>query len=216
MHAVVKYLPAALIDIYPRTMDDQQIYSADPFTLFQEWMKEAEASEPNDPNAVALATTGKDGMPSVRMVLMKDATADAFCFFTNDGSEKGLQLTANPQAAMCFHWKSLRRQIRLEGTVSDMPGKDVDTYFHSRSRRSQLGAAVSAQSRPLESREVLEAQVRDFDQKHPDEVPRPEYWRGYCLHPVRMEFWKDGPDRLHDRFLFSREGDSWSVQRLYP
>ena len=197
-------------------MDDQEIYSADPFTLFQEWMKEAEASEPNDPNAVALATTGKDGMPSVRMVLMKDASAGAFCFFTNDGSEKGLQLTANPQAAMCFHWKSLRRQVRLEGTVAEMPGKDVDTYFHSRSRRSQLGAAVSAQSRPLESREVLEAQVREFGQKFPDEVPRPKYWRGYCLHPLRMEFWKDGPDRLHDRFLFSREGEGWTVQRLYP
>ena len=197
-------------------MSDQEMSSADPFTLFQEWMKEAEASEPNDPNAVALATTGKDGMPSVRMVLMKDASAGVFCFFSNDGSEKGLQLTANPQAAMCFHWKSLRRQIRLEGTVSDMPSKDVDTYFHSRSRRSQLGAAVSAQSRPLESREVLEAQVREFDQKYPDEVPRPEYWRGYCLHPLRMEFWKDGPDRLHDRFLFSRQGEGWSVQRLYP
>ncbi len=197
-------------------MDDQDITSSDPLALFQEWMKEAEASEANDPNAVALATAGSDGMPSVRMVLMKGASEGGFCFFTNDGSEKGLQLATNPQAAMCFHWKSLRRQIRLEGTVRDMPGKDVDDYFHSRSRRSQLGAAVSAQSRPLESREILETQVREFDEKHPGEVPRPEYWRGYCLYPLRMEFWKDGPDRLHDRFLFSRHDEGWTVQRLYP
>ena len=197
-------------------MNDHEISSGDPFALFQKWMKEAEASEPNDPNAVAVATTGKDGMPSVRMVLMKRASEGGFCFFTNEGSEKGQQLRENPQAAMCFHWKSLRRQVRIEGTVSDMPGADVDAYFHSRSRRSQLGAAVSAQSRPLASRELLETQVREFDEGHPGEVPRPEYWRGYCLYALRMEFWKDGPDRLHDRFLFSRSGEGWSVERLYP
>ena len=197
-------------------MDDQTISSADPLALFQEWMKEAEASEPNDPNAVALATAGKDGMPSVRMVLLKSKSEIGFCFFTNDGSEKGLQLTENPQAAMCFHWKSLRRQVRLEGRVSDMPPADVDDYFHSRSRRSQLGAAVSLQSRPLESRAVLEEKVREFGELHPDEVPRPAYWRGYCLAPVRMEFWQDGPDRLHDRFLFSKSESGWTVQRLYP
>ncbi len=197
-------------------MDDQEISSADPMTLFQEWMKEAEASEPNDPNAVALATAGKDGMPSVRMVLMKSTSGEGFCFFTNDGSEKGLQLTENPQAAMCFHWKSLRRQVRIEGTVQTMPSADVDSYFHSRSRRSQLGAAVSLQSRPLESRAVLEEKVRAFGEQHPDEVPRPDYWRGYCLTAVRMEFWKDGPDRLHDRFLFSRSEGGWTAQRLYP
>ncbi len=198
------------------SMDDHEIYSADPMALFQEWMKEAEASEPNDPNAVALATAGKDGMPSVRMVLMKSMLENGFCFFTNDGSEKGLQLAENPQAAMCFHWKSLRRQVRIEGAVSDMPAADVDRYFHSRSRRSQLGAAVSLQSRPLESREILEAKVREFGDQHPEEVPRPDYWRGYCLNAARVEFWKDGPDRLHDRFLFSRQGGGWTVQRLYP
>ena len=200
-------------------MDDHEISSSDPISLFQEWMKEAEASEPNDPNAVALATTGMDGMPSVRMVLMKRASEGEFCFFTNEGSEKGQQLAANPQAAMCFYWKSLRRQIRLEGTISDMPPEAVDTYFHSRSRRSQLGAAVSLQTRPLESRDVLETQVREFDQQHPGEVPRPAFWRGYCLTALRMEFWKDGKDRLHDRFLFSRDQDhetEWRVQRLYP
>ena len=207
---------AARCGSYAADMDDHEITSADPFALFQEWMKEAEAGEPNDPNAVALATAGKDGMPSVRMVLMKRASAGEFCFFTNDGSEKGQQLKENPQAAMCFHWKSLRRQVRIEGTVSEMPGQEVDEYFHSRSRRSQLGAAVSTQSRPLKSRELLETQVREFGERYPDQVPRPEYWRGYCLTALRMEFWKDGPDRLHDRFLFSRNDGGWTAQRLYP
>lgn len=200
-------------------MDDQEISSADPLVLFQKWMKEAEVSEPNDPNAVALATTALDGMPSVRMVLLKSAIDGGFCFFTNDGSEKGRQLAENPQAAMCFHWKSLRRQVRIEGTISDMSPEAVDTYFHSRSRRSQLGAAVSLQTRPLESRELLERQVREFDEQHRGEVPRPKCWRGYCLTAMRIEFWKDGEDRLHDRFLFSREQrdeNEWKVQRLYP
>ncbi len=133
-------------------MNYEEISSADPMALFQEWMKEAEASERNDPNAVALATASRGGAPSVRMVLLKSTVESGFCFFTNDGSEKGLQLTENPQAAMCFHWKSLRRQVRVEGSVSDLPSDEVDRYFHSRSRRSQLGAAVSLQSRPLESR----------------------------------------------------------------
>ena len=197
-------------------MDEHEIPSTDPMALFQSWMKEAEASELNDPNAVALATTGHDGMPSVRMVLMKSTVESGFCFFTNDGSEKGMQLAANPQAAMCFHWKSLRRQVRIEGAVNEMPAVEVDQYFHSRSRRSQLGAAVSLQSRPLESRAVLEAKVREFGERYPNEVPRPSYWRGYCLQAARIEFWKDGPDRLHDRFLFSRQGAGWTVQRLYP
>ncbi len=197
-------------------MDRPEIETREPLELFQDWMHEAEASEPNDPNAVALATATKSGAPSVRMVLMKRFSADGFCFFTNEESEKGRQLTENAQAAMCFHWKSLRRQVRLEGSVGVLPPADVDEYFHSRSRRSQLGAAVSQQSRPLESRAILEEQVRAFEQRFPDEVPRPDYWRGYCLKPERIEFWIDGPDRLHDRFLFQRAGDQWLVQRLYP
>ena len=197
-------------------MDEHEIQAADPFELFQRWMHEAEASEPNDPNAVALATASAGGSPSVRMVLMKQASPEGFCFFTNDRSEKGQQLAENPRAAMCFHWKSLRRQVRVEGTISDLPGPEVDEYFHSRSRRSQLGAAVSAQSQPLASRELLEEQVRRFEQEHPGEVPRPAYWRGYCLHPEQIEFWMDGKDRLHDRFLFRRGDTGWQVQRLYP
>ena len=184
--------------------------------LFGRWIKEAEASEPNDPNAAALATATRDGRPSVRMVLMKQASDNGFCFFTNESSEKGQQIAENPVGAMCFHWKSLRRQVRVEGTIHDLPGEAVDSYFHSRSRGSQLGAAVSQQSRPLASRQVLEEQVRTFDAQHPGEIPRPEYWRGYCLRPKQIEFWMDGRDRLHDRFLFSRLSEGWREERLYP
>lgn len=197
-------------------MTDQEMATTNPIELFHAWMAEAEKGEPNDPNAVALATSTQEGVPSVRMVLLKRVTGSGFCFFTNEQSEKGEQLSTNPQAAMCFHWKSLRRQIRLEGKVTTLPDADVDEYFHSRSRGSQLGAAVSAQSRVLPSRELLEEQVRAFGEAHPDEVPRPAFWRGYCLSPGRIEFWKDGKDRLHDRFLFTQAGTGWNVVRLYP
>ena len=197
-------------------MTEQEMATTDPMALFHEWMGEAEKSEPNDPNAVALATSTRDGMPSVRMVLLKRVTGTGFCFFTNEQSEKGEQLSENPNAAMCFHWKSLRRQIRLEGRVSLLAESEVDEYFHSRSRRSQLGAAVSAQSRVLPNRDVLEQQVREFGEQHPGEVPRPAFWRGYCLTPHRIEFWMDGKDRLHDRFLFTPAAPGWDVVRLYP
>ncbi len=197
-------------------MAGHELNANDPIELFGEWMREAEKSEPNDPNAVALATATPDGSPSVRMVLMKRVDEKGFCFFTNGGSEKGVQLAMNPRAAMCFHWKTLRRQVRVEGAVMELSGPEVDRYFHSRSRRSQLGAAVSEQSRPLSSREVLEARVREFAEQHPGEVPRPEYWRGYCLRAERIEFWMEGADRLHDRFLFEAKGSAWTEQRLYP
>lgn len=197
-------------------MDEKDFADTDPFALFAEWMTSAEQSELNDPNAVALATSTPDGLPSVRMVLMKSVSDGGFCFFTNEGSEKGQQLQANPRAAMCFHWKSLRRQIRLEGKIESMSDGAVDDYFHSRSRRSQLGAAVSHQSQPLASREVLEAAVQHFAEQYPEQIPRPSFWRGYRLMPERIEFWMDGPDRLHDRFVFTRGGGTWSAQRLYP
>ena len=197
-------------------MADHELSASDPIELFGEWMRDAERSEPNDPNAVALATSTPDGWPSVRMVLMKRVDAKGFCFFTNAESQKGLQIAANPRAAMCFHWKTLRRQVRIEGPVSELPGTDVDEYFHSRSRRSQLGAATSQQSRPLRSREELEESVSRLSERFPGEVPRPEHWRGYCLRAERIEFWMDGTDRLHDRFLFVADGDGWTVQRLFP
>jgi pyridoxamine 5'-phosphate oxidase len=188
----------------------------DPLELFRLWFQEAERSEPNDPNAAALATSTLAGRPSVRMVLVKRADDRGFCFFTNAESRKGTELEANPQAALCFHWKTLRRQVRVEGPVTLMEAADVDAYFHSRSRNSQIGAAVSQQSRPLASREELEESFRRLAQEHPGEVPRPLYWRGFCVLAERIEFWLHGADRLHDRFLYTRESGEWVRTRLYP
>ena len=187
-----------------------------PLKLFHDWLQHAEGSEPNDPNAAALATASADGEPSVRMVLVKRADERGFCFFTSEESEKGVQLHQNPRAALCFHWKSLRRQVRVRGPVSQMKAADVDEYFHSRSRDSQIGAAVSQQSRLLTSREDLEARVRRFSEEHPGEIPRPAYWKGYCVQPQRIEFWVDGAHRLHDRFLYTRNDHGWTQVRLYP
>jgi pyridoxamine 5'-phosphate oxidase len=190
--------------------------AADPVALFRVWMSEAEAAEPNDPNAVALATASADGAPSVRMVLVKGVDERGLSFYTNAESRKGVELRENPRAAMCFHWKSLERQVRVEGGVSELPGDEADYYFHSRSRGSQLGAAVSRQSQPLESREMLVKMVRELDSITPEEVARPERWKGYVLRPERMEFWVNGADRLHDRFLFVRGEVGWVKMRLFP
>ena len=190
--------------------------SKDPIALFAEWLQEAERSEPNDPNAAALATSTADGHPSVRMVLVKRVDERGFCFFTNAESKKGKQLQSNPWAALCLHWKTLRRQVRVEGPVTEMEAADVDAYFYSRSRNSQIGAAVSEQSRPLSSREELEGRVRQFAAEHPGEVPRPPHWKGFCLYPEQIEFWLNGENRLHHRFLFTREPDGWKTTRLYP
>ncbi len=199
------------------TRNDQDLVDAtEPMELYKRWMEEATASEPNDPNAAALATATANGHPSVRMVLVKGADARGFCFFTNAESMKGEELAGNPHAALCLHWKTLRRQVRVRGAVTPLPVAEVEQYFHSRGRRSQIGAAVSAQSRPLASREMLEAQVKEFTEEHPGEIPLPEYWRGYCVAAERVEFWKDGPDRLHDRVVFTRDGGGWGKVRLYP
>jgi pyridoxamine 5'-phosphate oxidase len=187
-----------------------------PLDLFHEWLQQAEGSEPNDPNAAALATATAAGEPSVRMVLVKRADERGFCFYTNEESQKGVELHENPRAALCFHWKSLRRQVRVYGAVTETEPADVDAYFHSRSRNSQIGAAVSQQSRPLASREELEAKVKEFTAGHTGEIPRPAYWKGYCIQPERIEFWLDGAFRLHDRFLYTREGKGWKQTRLYP
>jgi pyridoxamine 5'-phosphate oxidase len=195
---------------------DQVWESANPLDIFHQWLREAEASEPNDPIAAALATATADGRPSVRMVLVKRVDHRGFCFFTNGESRKGSDLAENPRAALCFHWKSLRRQLRVEGRVSCLDAAEVDTYFHSRSRRSQIGAAVSAQSRPLAARRELVERVERFAAEHPGEIPRPAHWRGYCVAPERIEFWIDGPDRLHDRMLFTPAGNYWNTTRLYP
>ena len=188
----------------------------DPIALFSAWMKDAEASEPNDPNAVALATASRKGVPNVRMVLMKRADERGFAFYTNAESRKGCELAENSNAAMCFHWKSSRRQVRISGAVTELPDADADQYFHSRSRLSQLGAVASQQSRVLASREELVARVKELEAEFPGEISRPEYWKGYVLRPESIEFWKDGEGRLHDRFLFTRTADSWSKERLFP
>jgi pyridoxamine 5'-phosphate oxidase len=190
--------------------------ATDPIELFQIWMSEARRTEPNDPDAVALATASADGMPSVRMVLMKSIYRGGFSFYTNSESQKGRELRENPRAAMCFHWKTQRRQVRVEGRVHELPPQEADRYFHTRARRSQIGAAVSAQSSALESRELLERAAHQFEQQWPGEIPRPAYWRGYVLEPQRIEFWQDGAFRLHDRIVFSRTTAHWDKMRLYP
>lgn len=198
-------------------MDETGMETAvDPIALFGAWMKEADASELNDASAGALATATRDGVPSVRMVLVKQVDERGFCFYTNAESQKGLELAENPRAAMCFHWKSLRRQIRIAGMVTELSAAEADDYFHSRPRLSQLGAVASEQSRVLASRELLVARVKDLERKFPGEIPRPDYWRGYVLRPERIEFWKSGEGRLHDRFLFSRSGKGWRKERLFP
>jgi pyridoxamine 5'-phosphate oxidase len=193
-----------------------EMNDADPIVIFRIWMKAAESAEPNDPNAVALATASAGGVPSVRMVLMKRVDDRGFAFYTNAESQKGVELFENPYAAMCFHWKSLRRQVRVSGPVMQLPPEDADAYFHSRSRLSQLGAVASAQSRVLESRALLEGRVNTLQAEFPAEIPRPDYWKGYALQPERIEFWHDGPDRLHDRFLFVKVGSVWRMDRLFP
>jgi pyridoxamine 5'-phosphate oxidase len=190
--------------------------AVDPIALFRVWMKLAEESEPNDPGAVALATATRDGFPSVRMVLMKQVDQRGFSFYTNAESQKGLELAENPRAAMCFHWKSLRRQVRISGKVSELSAAEADDYFRSRSRLSQLGAVGSQQSRVLASRELLMARVKELEEKFPEEIPRPGYWRGYVLRPERIEFWIGREGRLHDRILFLRSDEGWCREWLFP
>src|SRR6201996_3789976 len=172
----------------------------DPFELFGQWLAEAEKSEPNDPNAISLATVDSEGRPSVRMVLLKGFDAAGFVFYTNLESKKGQDLAVNPHAAFCLHWKSLRRQIRVEGKPEPVGAGEADAYFASRPRGSQIGAWASSQSRPLASREVLEQAVADLEARFGDSAPpRPDYWRGYRVKPLQIEFWRDRRSRLHDR-----------------
>jgi len=189
----------------------------DPIIFFQNWLKDALASEPNDAEAMSLATVGADGQPSVRMVLMKGADQQGFRFFTNMESRKGRELSAHPRAALCFHWKSLLRQVRIEGRVEKLPAAEADDYFNTRHPLSKLGAWASQQSAPLESRAALEARVQEIEQKFQgQEVTRPPFWCGYLVVPEKIEFWQQGEGRLHDRFLFTRSGDTWDLARLNP
>jgi pyridoxamine 5'-phosphate oxidase len=191
--------------------------ATDPFLLFDKWMSDAKATEMNDPNAMSLATATPDGVPSVRIVLLKRYGTEGFAFYTNGQSRKGHELRANAHVALCLHWKSRQRQVRIEGKITELPPEDVDAYFRRRHRMSQIGAWASQQSRPLASREDLLALTAEYEKKFPDEVPRPPYWTGFLVHPERIEFWQEADYRLHDRFSFTRSAeDTWTKQRLYP
>jgi pyridoxamine 5'-phosphate oxidase len=196
---------------------DDAIPDSDPFALFDSWFAEAQASEPNDANAMALATATPDGRPSVRMVLLKGHGADGFVFYTNAQSRKGGEIAANPHAALLFHWKSLRRQVRIEGPLSEVTAAEADAYFHSRARESQLGSAASDQSRPLDARQTYLDRVETLAAEYAgQEIPRPPHWTGFRLTPERIEFWLDRPNRLHERRRFTRDGDRWTSTLLYP
>ena len=188
-----------------------------PLELFEKWFEEAQESEPNDANAMALATATREGVPSVRMVLLKDHGPDGFVFYTNAESRKGGEIRANPRAALLFHWKSLRRQVRIEGQLSEVSPQEADDYFHSRSHVSQLGSAASDQSRPLDDRRTYLDRVAALAERFPEgDVPRPGYWTGFRLAPQRIEFWLDRPGRLHDRRRFTRGEGGWTSTLLYP
>jgi len=191
---------------------------ADPLGLFRDWLALARTTELNDSNAMALSTVDADGLPDVRMVLLKDVSAAGFTFYTHETSTKGRQLLANPKAALLFHWKSQRRQVRIRGHVERAADAVADAYFASRARESRIGAWASDQSQPLESPAALKLKLAEVEARFGEtkEVPRPPHWRGYCLVAESIEFWQDQPYRLHDRLLFKREGDDWTKGRLNP
>ena len=191
--------------------------AADPYARFEAWMAEATKSEVNDPNAVCLATATPDGRPSARMVLLKGVDARGFVFYTNLESRKGGELAANPQAALCFHWKTLQRSVRVEGPVEAVSDAEADAYYSSRHRSSRIGAWASQQSRPLEGRFALEKRVAEYTLKFGiGEIPRPAFWSGFRVLPARIEFWQDMPFRLHERNVFLKDGEGWRTETLYP
>lgn len=192
--------------------------TADLITRFEQWLEDASQSEPNDPNAMSLATASAQGMPSVRMVLLKHADEAGFVFYTNLGSQKAQELLENPQAAICFHWKSLQRQVRAQGRIERVSDAEADAYFASRARDSRIGAWASKQSQPMDGRFALEKRVAEYALKFGiGEIPRPEFWSGFRLVPSVIEFWKAGAFRLHDRTRFERQADgSWQGSPLFP
>ena len=199
-------------------LDTAFLDEKNPFDLFKIWMKEAEKNEPNDPNAFNVATVDSTGQPDNRVVLLKGLTDKSFIFYTNLESKKGRDLRHNPKASMCFHWKSLLRQVRIQGSVELVDSKTADDYYNSRAYESRSGAWASSQSEVMKHRDEFEEKIKEFKKKYPDEnkVPRPSYWSGWALTPYKIEFWKDVKNRLHQRLCYSRIGDSWSKELLYP
>ena len=190
-----------------------------PIDLFEDWFNEAKKTEINDPNALALATVGKKGIPSVRMVLLKDFNEKGFVFYTNLNSRKSNEIKSNPNTAMCFHWKSLLRQVRITGKLLNVSDADADNYYNSRSYGSRIGAWASNQSSILKSRDELLNSIEEFKKKYSNEknIPRPKYWSGWNLYPTEIEFWLDGKDRIHERLLYSRkDNDKWEKNLLSP
>lgn len=201
-----------------RSLETAAAAPDDPFPLFGEWLAAAEGAEPSDPNALCLATADADGQPNARMVLLKAWDARGFVFFTNRESRKGQELAANARAAMCFHWKTLGLQIRIQGKVTFVTEAESDAYYATRARGSRVGAWASQQSRPLESRSVFASRVKEYDEQFgaTEDIPRPPHWGGYRLEPETIEFWHDGLHRLHARLLYNKAPDGWSRTMLYP
>lgn len=200
------------------TLTASEAFAAnEPFSVFRTWLAAAEERELNDANAMSLATVDSDGMPDVRIVLLKGFDERGFVFYTNLESAKGQELGANPRAALNFHWKSVRRQVRVRGAIERVSDEEADAYYQSRPRGSRIGAWASIQSRPLDARETLVERVAALEAEYEgQEIPRPPHWSGTRVIPQSVEFWQDGEYRLHDRCLFTRDGDRWTVQRLYP
>lgn len=200
-------------------MTEQIKLPENPYTLFQDWLSMAEENEPNDPNAMCLATSTKDGIPSARMVLLKGLDNRGFVFYTNSESDKGNQINNNPQAAICFHWKSLRKQVRVQGQVVEISEEEADEYYKTRHRGSRIGAWASKQSRPLKDMEELKKFTEEYEEsfKDKEDIPRPEYWKGFRIIPNKIEFWIDGEYRLHQRYVYTPDGDgNWAIGMLYP
>ena len=189
-----------------------------PIDLFKKWFSEAEKSEINDPNAVAVASSDKDNQPNVRMVLLKGLSNKGFVFYTNFNSKKGVELKTNQKASMCFHWKSLRRQVRIIGKVEEVTSKEADDYYNSRPYKNKIGAWASSQSQVLDKRETFIEKIKKFEKKYPDQnkIPRPPHWSGWRLIPNEIEFWLDGEGRIHERLNYIRSNDKWSKELLYP